>query len=299
MPLKFYKYALPVGVGLLLCSCSTFRDEEYENFIKSEEEKKTLSQFQKQIDESKKEKPIIPNKEKRCLQSLQSCKYDFITSQKLKEWECKIKDCEGHLMYSMNNNMDFSENVDILFNVCYEYQVKRDEYGNVVKLVQECHDSHNDLVFTKELFYTYTDSSRKNPNWQERKYSSMKSIIYGPKGVRLQERTSEYSDDRLEAKYVKRDYVNGALAQEEGFSFACSHDWFREKDRPQCLDNPILKNSWRTKIENGKILGKTYYSNWFKDILFTSQYEYNKDGSYKEKYSDGRIEKFDADGQKI
>ena len=39
MTLKSIKYILPVSMGVILCSCSFSRDEEYENFLKTEEEK--------------------------------------------------------------------------------------------------------------------------------------------------------------------------------------------------------------------------------------------------------------------
>ena len=39
MILKSFMYVLSVGIGLLLCSCSISRNEEYENFLKDEREK--------------------------------------------------------------------------------------------------------------------------------------------------------------------------------------------------------------------------------------------------------------------
>ncbi len=258
-------------------------------------EKRTLSQPQKQIDDRKKEKPTILNKKKRCIQSLQSCRY-VLSFPGASAWECRLEDCEGDHPRILIDSGDLASFVDIPYSSVRGKQYKRDEYGNEVEDIEEYQDKNGNPLFTRKQFYIYVD----NTKWQERKYSSLKSIIYDQKGVRLQERTSEYSDDGLEAKYTKRDYIDGTLAQEEGLMFSCSYGWFAKKNEgPQCSGVLTLKDSWRAKIENNKILGKTYYSGWFKDILYTSEYEYNKDGSYIERYSDGKIEKHSADGKKI
>lgn len=44
MIVRNFKYILLIGVGLMLCSCITSHDEKYENFIKSDQETKDLSE---------------------------------------------------------------------------------------------------------------------------------------------------------------------------------------------------------------------------------------------------------------
>ena len=201
-------------------------------------------------------------------------------------------------------NDDFSKNYDANMSITRYalFDNTRDEYGNKTKVIAKHYDSNNNLRFTTETFYTYTDNSRKNYTWDDVKYQTRKEIHYDAKGIPMHEWILTYSDDGLEVTSVSKYYNKGQLTEERGdiYSSVCPYDDISVSGPfEHCEASRSCKEAWKIVRYNDKIFSKTYYSDEFETVLYTATYEYNQDNSYQIKYSDGRVEKYDPDGKRV